>query len=51
MGDTKTYWLTDRRSQCDFDFVEAVSSQLSDSSWSEFTEEYPAVYLRLIKWK
>jgi hypothetical protein len=25
-----------------------VSSQFSDSSWSEFTEEYPAVYLRLL---
>jgi hypothetical protein len=49
--DTKTYWLTDRQSQCDFDFDfdEAVSSQFSDSSWSEFTEQYSAVYLRLFK--
>jgi hypothetical protein len=49
--DTKTYWLTDRQSQCDFDFdlIQAVSSQFSDSPWSEWTEEYPAVYLRLFK--
>jgi hypothetical protein len=29
--DTKTYWLTDRQSQCDFDFD--FDSQLRDLMW------------------
>jgi hypothetical protein len=28
--DTKTYWLTDRQSQCDFDLTLAETVQLSD---------------------
>jgi hypothetical protein len=30
--DTKTYWLTDRQSRCDFDF---------DLKWSQKSEEEP----------
>jgi hypothetical protein len=35
--DTKTYWLTDRQSQCDFDFdlTQLVSGQFSKSLYRE----------------
>jgi hypothetical protein len=42
---TKTYWLTDRQSQCDFDLIWGDPG----SSRREFTEEYSVVYLRLFK--
>jgi hypothetical protein len=35
--DTKTYWLTDRQSQCDFDF-DLNNSPLWGSLWSEAWE-------------
>jgi hypothetical protein len=48
--DTKTYWLTDRQSQCDFDFDLTVEftkflSECGDIQLvsSQFPEEYPAV--------
>jgi hypothetical protein len=41
--DTKTYWLTDRQSQCDFDFdfdlkkfSWALQERLGRDSWQEF---------------
>jgi hypothetical protein len=41
--DTKTYWLTDRQSQCDFDF-ELELSKVSEvdnwqNNWEEMTRE------------
>jgi hypothetical protein len=33
--DTKTYWLTDRQSQCDFDFEELVVVR----SWKSSVDE------------
>jgi hypothetical protein len=33
--DTKTYWLTDRQSQCDFDFVGIVQFQMRRHEWSD----------------
>jgi hypothetical protein len=37
--DTKTYWLTDRQSQCDFDFdpvssVELCTGDREDRTWA-----------------
>jgi hypothetical protein len=32
--DTKTYWLTDRQSQCDFDF-DFTDSSVGGVVWSE----------------
>jgi hypothetical protein len=32
--DTKTYWLTDRQSQCDFDFDEG-SDRVTDFNWGQ----------------
>jgi hypothetical protein len=32
--DTKTYWLTDRQSQCDFDLTKAVSDRTLSSEFS-----------------
>jgi hypothetical protein len=37
--DTKTYWLTDRQTQCDFDFAEESPGGIS--SW-EYKDEIGA---------
>jgi hypothetical protein len=39
--DTKTYWLTDRQSQCDFDFDSDLSSiQFSvEDSYGKFVDD------------
>jgi hypothetical protein len=39
--DTKTYWLTDRQSQCDFDFGnQAVSGRQSPSEYQTLRTEW-----------
>jgi hypothetical protein len=44
--DTKTYWLTDRQSQCDFDFDFRDSLEMAEEweigvRWSPCAEERP----------